>query len=133
MNGSRDHAPLVLVVDDDENARFMVEVVLQQAGYRVVHAVDGESGLVAFREHEPDLVVLDVRLPGMNGFEVCRELRREPRGRDTPVLMITGHDDPESIKLGYAAGANDFVSKAIGWREFAQRVIRLKPPGSAAG
>lgn len=133
MTGPPRNAPLVLVVDDDENARFLVEVVLQQAGYRVTHAVDGESGLVAFRELAPDLVVLDVRLPGMNGFEVCRELRSGPRGSNIPVVMITGHDDSESMRLGYAAGASDFVSKTIGWREFAQRVVRLLPPGSAAG
>jgi DNA-binding response OmpR family regulator len=132
VSGSRDRAPLVLVVDDDENARYLFEVVLQQAGYRVVHAVDGESGLVAFREHEPDLVVLDARLPGMSGFEVCRELRGGPRGSDIPVLMVTGDDDPESVRLGYAAGASDFVSKTLNWREFAQRVVRLMPPGPAA-
>jgi DNA-binding response OmpR family regulator len=117
----------VLVVDDDENARFLIGTVLQQAGYRVTPAADGEAGLALIREQSPDLVVLDVQLPGMDGYAVCRELRREPRGRDVLVLMMSGHEDEESLRRAREAGANDFMVKASGWRAFAERVARLLP------
>lgn len=127
MSGPRHRVPLVLVVDDDESARFLIGTVLQQAGYRVTDAADGESGLALFRGQSPDLVVLDVQLPGMDGYAVCRELRREPRGRDMPVLMVSGHEDEASIRRAHEAGANDFIVKTSGWRAFAERVAQLLP------
>jgi diguanylate cyclase (GGDEF)-like protein len=115
-------AATVLVVDDDPGARLLVGTALEMAGFRVVTAVDGVSALSQFAEHPADCVVLDVVMPGMNGFDVCSALRRLPDCRHVPILMQTSLDDMESVNRAYNAGATDFSSKGINPMLLAQRV-----------
>ena len=113
---------IVLVVDDDAGARLLVGTALEMAGFRVVAAADGVTALSQFREHPADCVVLDVVMPGMNGFDVCSALRALPGSRHVPILMQTSLDDMESVNRAYNAGATDFSSKGINPMLLAQRV-----------
>lgn len=116
------HRPLVLVADDDPIARLLARGALEQAGFAVEEADDGTTALAAFRRSRPDVVLLDVLMGEMDGFEACMELRSLPMGAHTPVLMITGLDDVDSINRAYEVGATDFVSKPINWTILGHRV-----------
>jgi diguanylate cyclase (GGDEF)-like protein len=115
-------AALVLVVDDDRLVRLMACTTLAQAGYRTVEAPDGADALVAFDEHQPDLVILDVMMPRLDGFETCRQLRDRRGGDRTPILMMTGRDDVAAIHRAFEAGATDFINKPIPWAMLSYRV-----------
>ncbi|MEP6883461.1 MAG: EAL domain-containing protein [Gammaproteobacteria bacterium] len=125
MNKLKPHDSIpatVLVVDDDPGARLLVGTALEMAGFRVVTAADGAAALRHFREDPADCVVLDVVMPGMNGFDVCSALRESPECRHVPILMQTSLDDMESVNRAYNAGATDFSSKGINPMLLAQRV-----------
>ncbi len=112
----------VLVVDDDPGAQLLARSALEIAGFRVVCAGDGLAGLAAFRAHSPDCIVLDVVMPGMNGFAMCEQVRSAPGGQHVPVLMMTSLDDMDSVARAYNAGATDFASKGVNPMLLAQRV-----------
>jgi diguanylate cyclase len=112
----------VLVVDDDPGARLLVGSALEVAGFKVFTAADGRSALSEFHAHPADCVVLDVVMPGMSGFDVCRALRALPASRHVPILMQTSLDDMESVHRAYNAGATDFSSKGINPMLLAERV-----------
>ncbi|MEN9866062.1 MAG: hypothetical protein RL748_1652 [Pseudomonadota bacterium] len=103
--------PLALVIDDDQFIRGVARVVLQSCGFEVEEACDGIEGLSVIERTSPDLVLLDVVMPGLKGFDVCRELRKFAGGKLIPVLMMTSLDDHDSINEAYHAGATDFISK----------------------
>jgi diguanylate cyclase (GGDEF)-like protein len=105
--------PLVLVVDDDPGARLLQSAALESGGFDILTAANGESALETFNNTLPDCLVLDVVMPGLNGYEVCGEIRKLARGRHVPILILTSLDDRESISLAYAAGASDFAQKGI--------------------
>jgi len=115
-------ASLVLVVDDDPATRLLAHEAVVEAGCAVVEANDGVSALACFTEQAADLVLLDVEMDGMDGFEVCRRLRELPGGKHVPILMVTGLDDVTSIQRAYEAGATDFVTKPIHWLILGHRV-----------
>ncbi len=107
--------PKALVVDDDPVMRMLERETLAQFEFDVMAAEDGESALELLVEPHPDLVLLDVDMPGIDGFEVCRRIRRRWDATEVPVIMVTGMDDLDSINLAYELGANDFISKPINW------------------
>ncbi len=109
----------VLVVDDTPNIVELLRLYLEDAGYRVVAATDGPAGLEAHRRESPDLVILDVMLPGIDGFEVCRAIRRTS---DTPVLMLTARTDDVDAIVGLELGADDYVTKPFNPRALVARV-----------
>jgi DNA-binding response OmpR family regulator len=119
---SADPAPLVLVVDDDEGARLLTQIALSNAEFRVVQAENGKDALDVFQAERPDIVLLDVNMPVMDGFDACRGLRQLPGGETVPVLMLTGHEDIESINRAYEVGATDFLTKSNNWEMIAHRV-----------
>jgi DNA-binding response OmpR family regulator len=110
----------VLVVDDDATVSDVVRRYLERAGFTVVLAGDGPSALTAFRAHRPDLVVLDLMLPGIDGLEVCRRLRAE--ARELPVVMLTALGTEADRVLGLELGADDYVTKPFSPRELVLRV-----------
>ncbi len=114
--------PLILVVDDDESQRLLECTSLLQGGFSTLEAACGEQALEVFQRHQPDLILLDVMMPGMDGFATCATLRRLPEGRNVPIVMVTGLDDVESIEQAYQAGATDFIAKPIQWLILQQRV-----------
>jgi diguanylate cyclase (GGDEF)-like protein len=105
--------PLVLVVDDDFSARLQLRFTLENSGYAVVEAASGEEALALFANHPPDLILLDIIMPGMDGFATCRGLRTIPGGEHTPIVMVTGLEDAETITSAFDAGATDFIGKPI--------------------
>jgi DNA-binding response OmpR family regulator len=113
----------VLVADDDPRLRNLLIWTLESGQYRVVATADGLSALAAAREVQPDLYVLDVGMPGMNGVEVCRRLRAEQV--ISPILMLTGFGSEEDKVAGLAAGADDYQTKPFGSRELLARVNAL--------
>jgi DNA-binding response OmpR family regulator len=115
----------VLVVDDNDDIRSLVEFKLVQAGYTVTVAGSGPDGLDRAREWRPDLVVLDVAMPGMTGYDVCRELRGDPATAHIPVIMLTARDSTDSATLGYLAGADIYLTKPIVLRTLLEKVESL--------
>ena len=117
-----DSKRLVLVVDDEPMMRLLARESLEAADFQVAEAEDGGSALEICRQRHPRIVLLDVNMPVMDGFETCRRLRGSSFARHTPILMMTGLDDLDSIRRSYEAGATDFVNKPINWLILAQRV-----------
>ena len=105
--------PLILVVDDDTAIRELVREALELFQFDVVEARNGAEGVKAFSRLKPELVVMDVRMPEMDGFQACAAMRKIPGGANTPILILTGLDDTDSIKTAYEAGATDFASKPV--------------------
>jgi signal transduction histidine kinase len=120
--GPQRERPLVLVADDDASTRFLVRTTLELAGFDVAECEDGRRAVSEFARLKPKVVVLDVLMPGMDGFQACAEIRRTPGGETVPVLMLTGLDDVESINKAYEAGATDFAVKPINWTILGHRV-----------
>ncbi|MBI4188881.1 MAG: response regulator transcription factor [Chloroflexi bacterium] len=109
----------VLVVDDDVKTVELVKLYLDRDGYRVLTAYDGFTGLRLAQENHPDLIVLDLMLPGIGGLEICRRLRAES---DVPIIMLTARTTDEDKLAGLGLGADDYVSKPFSPRELAARV-----------
>jgi len=114
--------PSVLVIDDEAMTRMMATEFMTQAGFQVSEAADGEAALASIDDIDPDLILLDVEMPGMNGFELCAQLRQQPRYALTPILMLTGLNNNEAIDLAYEAGATDFATKPINWSLLCHRL-----------
>lgn len=118
-------SPLILIVDDEPFARMQLRLSLEREGYQIVEAQDGREACAVFEQQQPDLVLLDALMPEINGFECCAWLQTLPRGKDVPILMITGLDDQESVDYAFEVGATDYVTKPIHWAVLRQRVRRL--------
>ncbi|HWD06855.1 MAG TPA: response regulator transcription factor [Amycolatopsis sp.] len=117
-----DQAGRVLVVDDDETVRDVVRRYLEVAGFAVDVAGDGATGLALFAQRTPDLVVLDVMMPGINGLEVCRRLRQVSQ---VPIVMLTALGEEENRIAGLQLGADDYVTKPFSPKELALRVASV--------
>jgi two-component system, sensor histidine kinase len=121
----------ILIADDDEMARILMREALEQQGFVVIEAVDGQDALLRFAETRPAMLIADVMMPKMDGFELCRALRRRPDGAYVPVLMATGLDDVSSIERAYEVGATDFIAKPIHWLILGHRVRYMLRAGQA--
>ena len=117
--------PLVLIIEDDKFMRIQLRRAMEQVGYQVAEANDGEEGLAAYTRLHPDIVLLDAMMPVMDGFTCCTQLKTLPDGDRTPVLMITALEDQESVDQAFAVGAVDYITKPIHWAVLRQRVRRL--------
>ena len=113
---------LILVVDDEQTQRLLTQDILEQDGFRVEEASDGEEGLRLARDLRPDLILLDVMMPKMDGFETCRRIRADLAIRHIPVIIVTGREDVEDIENGFAAGATDFLTKPVVWNLLPNRI-----------
>jgi DNA-binding response OmpR family regulator len=126
---------IILVVDDEAKIVKLARDYLERDGFRVISAGNGAAALAAFRSEQPDLVVLDIMRPGMDGWEVCRALRRES---DVPIIMLTARSEESDQVLGLELGADDYVSKPFSPRALTARVRallrrsrgQLKPPAA---
>ena len=102
---------LVLIVDDEDMIRSLLRLTLVRAGYEVTEAETGEEGISIVREQKPDLVLLDVMMPGMDGYAVCQQIRQDPAVGDIPVIMLSARKDPRSRQEGRRAGATYYLTK----------------------
>ena len=109
----------LLFIEDDDAIRLALSLALEDEGYEVRQAPDGRSGLALFQEREPDLVLLDLRLPDLSGFDVCRQLRS---GSIVPIIIVTAQTDTYDLVAGLEAGADDYVTKPVVPKELAARI-----------
>jgi two-component system, cell cycle sensor histidine kinase and response regulator CckA len=129
----RRESPMALVVDDDAGTRLLAAASLERFGFGVEQSGDGEAALAAFDRLRPDLLLLDLLMPGTDGFAVCAEIRRRPGGDRTPILVLTVLDDIESINRAYEAGATDFITKPINWTILGHRARYMVRASRAEG
>lgn len=115
MTAQHDRRPTALIADDDELSRLLLQETTAQAGFDTFAVADGAAALEAAMANSFDIALLDVEMPGLDGYAVCRALRCVPARRHLPVVMITGHDSAQSIERSYEAGATDFISKPLNW------------------
>jgi diguanylate cyclase (GGDEF)-like protein/PAS domain S-box-containing protein len=114
--------PRILIADDDLAARLLLREALERDGFQVLEAADGAEALDRFVAERPEAVVLDVMMPGTDGFTACRGIRALPDTAAVPVLMLTGLEDLDSIARAYEAGATDFATKPVNWVVLSQRI-----------
>jgi DNA-binding response OmpR family regulator len=101
----------ILVIDDEHDLLALVKFRLEANDYIVVTAADGEEGLLLFKNEKPDLVLLDIIMPKLDGFSVCQTLKKDPLNKDIPVIMLTAKDRPDDIKQAQRCGASGYVIK----------------------
>jgi diguanylate cyclase (GGDEF)-like protein len=117
-----DQNELILVVDDDPTIRMLIRASLEKSGFAIQEAADGEEALRKFIEFRPAVILMDVEMPILNGYEACSRIRADSVGAHVPILMITGLEDIDSIDRAYAAGATDFLSKPLNWSLLSYRI-----------
>lgn len=119
----------ILIVDDEIVSRYTMEALLESENHTLVFAENGEQGLQKAETLQPDLVLLDVMMPGMNGFEVCRRLRANPKFQELPVVMVTAWDEPTARTRCLEIGANDVICKPFNRADLHSRVRKLTGKG----
>jgi two-component system OmpR family response regulator len=119
---------VAVVIEDQQDLRELTEIMLVQAGFEVVTAADGLAGIQAVRDHDPVLTTLDVNMPGMDGYEVARQLRLFSQ---TYIIMITGQADPADVQKAFEAGADDYIVKPFSIRDLRARAEAVRQPGLA--
>lgn len=112
----------VVVIEDEPDIFEVIEYNLQREGYRVCGAVDGEQGLQLVRREAPDVVLLDLMLPGLDGLEVCRQLKGDTVTRSVPIIMVTAKGEESDVVLGLGLGADDYVAKPFSPKELVARI-----------
>jgi DNA-binding response OmpR family regulator len=115
----------ILVVDDEPNIVLSLEFLLKQAGFRVRTVSNGEAALAAIAQEPPDLVLLDVMIPGRDGYAVCQEIRSNPAWRDMRIIMLTAKGGDIQREKGLSLGADEYVTKPFSTRELVERVRRM--------
>jgi two-component system phosphate regulon response regulator PhoB len=121
----------ILIVEDEDDIAELLEYNLQRHGYRPNAVMTGEDGLNAAREDRPDLVLLDLMLPGLSGLEVCRQLKADPASSRIPIIMLTAKGEEEDIIAGFDAGADDYVTKPFRPKILLARVAAVLRRGAA--
>jgi diguanylate cyclase (GGDEF)-like protein len=122
---------VILVADDDATQRLLTRQYLEQASFEVIEARDGEVALQVYQEQRPDLILLDVKMPKMDGFTVCARIRAMVEGAEVPIVMVTGLEDIESLERSYQSGATDFITKPVVWETLSHRVRYMLRAGDA--
>lgn len=117
--------PKVLVVDDEPNILLSLEFLMQQAGFDVATAEDGEQALAQLDHTQPDLLLLDISLPGISGFEVLEQLRSQTNYQSLPIIMLTAHGREVEKEKGLALGADDYITKPFSTRQLVDKVKAL--------
>jgi DNA-binding response OmpR family regulator len=121
-------ASRILIIDDEPNIVLSLEFLMKREGFEVAVAGDGEGALRAMAERRPDLVILDIMMPRLNGFEVCQRIRADPSLRDVRVLMLTAKGRETEMKKGLELGADAYVTKPFSTKELVAEIRRLLGP-----
>jgi len=114
--------PVVMIVDDDPATLHLLAHTLAHDGFSIVEAHNGQEAVDLYSESQPDVILMDVEMPGMDGYQACATIRHSDESAGVPIIMVTGHDDTESINRAYTVGATDFVSKPINWSLIGHRL-----------
>lgn len=115
----------ILVIDDDGSMRLLTATTLRKSNFRVVEAAGGKEGLALLRSRSFSAVILDLRMPGLDGFEVCREIRRQPQNHDIPVMVVSARHDADCIERAYRCGATDYLTKPVNWTQVLRKIELL--------
>jgi CheY-like chemotaxis protein len=122
----------ILIADDKDSSRELIRALLERSGYRVQEAADGEQALEQARSGDPDLILLDLQMPRLDGFGVIRELRRDDRFRDKPVVALTAYAMHGDREKALSAGFTSYVTKPVNLMELREHIARLLQPDSQA-
>jgi len=126
MNSANpEETPLILIVDDSQDMRTQFRHFLARDGYRIAEAEGGTAALSSFNTQKPDLVLLDLAMPEMDGITACASLRQRPGGTQLPIIVVTAMDDCLSIENAFTAGATDYITKPVHWAVLSHRVKTL--------
>lgn len=117
----------IMIVDDDVTNRELLQTVFERVGYRVLHASNGQQAIRLAETEQPALVVCDVRMSGMDGYQVCARIKGNEATKNIPVIMLTAYENEEERKRALEAGADDFSPKMQGWQVLLERMKRLLP------
>ena len=117
--------PIVLVVDDEEMTRKLLRLMLERDGFTIIEAEDGLKALELIKAEMPDVVILDVMMPNLDGFSTCQELRSRPETAKLPVIMLSARTQVEAVRAGMNAGANRYMTKPISKPELVQTLQEL--------
>ena len=115
----------ILAIDDDPCALMLISLTLELEGYQVITATDGYEGLRKIKEEKPDLLILDIMMPGMNGFDVCHDLRTDPETASLPVIMLSARTLPQDQMRGFQVGTDDYLTKPVSPDELLRTVSAL--------
>jgi two-component system cell cycle response regulator DivK len=119
--------PTIMVVEDDDDSRLMIRILLEMKGYKVLEAESGEAAIAAAEVEQPGLILMDLQLPRLNGFAVTRYVRQHASLRETPIIILSGHDPVQHRHLALAAGCNEFLHKPIDFGLLEKTIGRLLP------
>ncbi len=117
--------PIVLVVDDEDMTRKLLRLMLERDGFAIIEAEDGLEALQIIEKSPPDIVILDVMMPNMDGFTMCQTLRGQPETADLPVIMLSARTQIEAVRAGLQAGADRYMTKPISKPELLQTIQEL--------
>ncbi|MFH1904934.1 MAG: response regulator [bacterium] len=115
----------ILIVEDEEDLRKALEIRLKQHNFRVIMSKDGEDGLKKAKEEFPDLIILDVVLPKMSGFEACHRLKADPKYKHIPVIMLSIKSSEDAVKKGYENGTDEYITKPFDWPFLFEKIKSL--------
>ncbi len=115
----------ILITEDEEDLRKALEIRLKQSNFRVIMSKDGEDGLKKAKEELPDLILLDVVLPKMSGFEVCHSLKTDPKYKHIPIIMLSIKSSEDAVKKGYENGADEYIRKPFDWPFILEKIGNL--------
>jgi len=115
----------ILVVDDEIGALTLIGIMLERGGFEVLKAKDADQALAVLELETPDLIILDVMMPGMDGIELCRVLRQRPNTGELPILILSARGDAKSVMSGMDAGASDYLPKPILHHDLVSKVRRM--------
>lgn len=118
----------ILVIEDNLATVNMLITRLEWAGYKVIAALDGETGLIKMKQEKPDVVLLDIRMPGMDGFEVCRKAKSDPALKKIPIIFLTTASQESDIKRGKEAGGDGYITKPYEGRALIEEVSKFIKP-----
>lgn len=127
MINPQTRAAKILVAEDQEDLREMISATLRLAGHRVTSVPDGEAALRLAQQSQPDLIILDMHMPLLTGWQVCEKLRADQSLRSTPILLISGLANDDEIRAGLLAGAQEYIRKPFELSQLMQRVEALLP------
>ena len=122
----------ILLVDDSATTLMMEQMVLRGLRYQIVTAKNGREAVAAAASERPDLILLDVVMPEMNGFEACRQIRQQESTKDVPIIMVTTKGEEHNVETGFESGCNDYITKPINGAELLTKVRGFLEPEGAA-